>query len=337
MAIVDVKEIIQAGVHFGHRVSRWHPKMEPFIFGKRNLIHIVDVRETLKGIVRACNFLTQISAQGSQVVFVGTKRQAKSIVQREAERSENHYVAERWLGGSLTNLHTIRKRLKRLVELEALEETGEIERHSKKQVSRLRRERRKIFTNLNGLRKMEKIPAALIAVDIRREHIAIREARKCGIPVIALVDTDCDPGLVDIVIPGNDDAFRSIEIILGALADALLAGKEKYAMVQAEEEKKKMEEAESRKKEQEKVDAVRQEGLDAKKERDEIFRKAREGEAARVEAEKKAANVEAPPEVAVAEEPTAAPAAEQPVAEEPTAAPAAEQPAAEEKPAEPEA
>ncbi len=323
MAIVDVKEIIQAGVHFGHRVSRWHPKMEPFIFGKRNLIHIVDVRETLKGIVRACNFLTQISAQGSQVVFVGTKRQAKSIVQREAERSENHYVAERWLGGSLTNLHTIRKRLKRLVELEALEETGEIEQHSKKQVSRLRRERRKIFTNLNGLRKMEKIPAALIAVDIRREHIAIREARKCGIPVIALVDTDCDPGLVDIVIPGNDDAFRSIEIILGALADALLAGKEKYAMVQAEEEKKKMEEAESRKKEQEKVDAARQGDLDAKKERDEIFRKARAAEAARKEAEKKAPNVEATPETAVAEEPAATP--------------AAEQPAAEEKPAEPEA
>ncbi len=318
MAIVDVKEIIQAGVHFGHRVSRWHPKMEPFIFGKRNLIHIVDVRETLKGIVRACNFLSQISAQGKQVVFVGTKRQAKSIVQREAERSENHYVAERWLGGSLTNLNTIRKRLKRLVELETLEETGEIEQHSKKQVSRLRRERRKIFTNLNGLRKMEKLPSALIAVDIRREHIAIREARKCGIPVIALVDTDCDPGLVDIVIPGNDDAFRSIEIILGALADALLTGKEKYAMIQAEEEKKRMEEAEARKKEQEKVEAARQKELDAKKERDEIFRKAREGEAER-KAAKEAATVE--------------PAA----TEEPAAAPEAEQPAAEEKPAEPEA
>jgi len=313
LAIVDVKEIIQAGVHFGHRVSRWHPKMEPFIFGKRNLIHIVDVRETLKGIVRACNFLSQISAQGKQVVFVGTKRQAKSIVQREAERSENYYVAERWLGGSLTNLNTIRKRLKRLVELENLEETGEIEQHSKKQVSRLRRERRKIFTNLNGLRKMEKLPAALIAVDIRREHIAIREARKCGIPVIALVDTDCDPGLVDIVIPGNDDAFRSIEIILAALADALLTGKEKYAMIQAEEEKKRMEEVEARKKEQEKVEAARQKELNEKKERDEIFRKAREDEAARVEAEKKAAKVE------------------------PAAAPEAEQPAVEEKPAKPDA
>ena len=200
-----------------------------------------------------------------------------------------------------------------------LEETGEIEQHSKKQVSRLRRERRKIFTNLNGLRKMEKLPAALIAVDIRREHIAIREARKCGIPVIALVDTDCDPGLVDIVIPGNDDAFRSIEIILAALADALLTGKEKYAMVQAEEEKKRMEEVEARKKEQEKVEAARQKELNEKKERDEIFRKAREDEAARVEAEKKAAKAE--------------PAA----AEEPAAAPEAEQPAAEEKPAEPDA
>ena len=312
--------------------------MEPFIFGKRNLIHIVDVRETLKGIVRACNFLSQISAQGKQVVFVGTKRQAKSIVQREAERSENHYVAERWLGGSLTNLHTIRKRLKRLVELETLEETGEIEQHSKKQVSRLRRERRKIFTNLNGLRKMEKIPAALIAVDIRREHIAIREARKCGIPVIALVDTDCDPGLVDIVIPGNDDAFRSIEIILGALADALVTGKEKYAMVQAEEEKKRMEEAEARKKEQEKVEAARQKELDEKKERDEIFRKAREGEAARVEAEKKAASADVAPEAPAAEEPAAE---EKPSAEEKPAAeekPSAEEkPAAEEKPTEPEA
>ena len=325
MAIVDVKEIIQAGVHFGHRVSRWHPKMEPFIFGKRNLIHIVDVRETLKGIVRACNFLSQISAQGKQVVFVGTKRQAKSIVQREAERSENYYVAERWLGGSLTNLNTIRKRLKRLVELENLEETGEIEQHSKKQVSRLRRERRKIFTNLNGLRKMEKLPAALIAVDIRREHIAIREARKCGIPVIALVDTDCDPGLVDIVIPGNDDAFRSIEIILAALADALLTGKEKYTMIQAEEEKKRMEEVEARKKEQEKVEAARQKELNEKKERDEIFRKAREDEAARVEAEKKAAKVEP----AGAEEPAAAPEAEKPAVEE--------KPAAEEKPAKPDA
>ena len=284
MAIVDVKQIIGAGVHFGHRASRWHPKMAPFIFGKRNLIHIIDVRETLKGIVRASNFLSQVSAQGKEIVFVGTKRQAKSIIQREAQRSGNHWVSERWLGGTLTNIHTIRKRLKRLDELEALEETGGINEHSKKQVSRLRRERRKICTNLDGLRKMEKLPAALVAVDIRREHIAVREARKCGIPVIALVDTDCDPDLVDIVIPGNDDAFRSIEIILSALADAIMVGKEKHAAILAEEEKKQLEEEEKRKEAKEKAELEKQEELVKQKERDEIFRKAREAEA-----EKKAA------------------------------------------------
>ena len=281
MAVVDVKEIIGAGVHFGHRASRWHPKMAPFIFGKRNLIHIIDVRETLKGIVRASNFLSQVAAQGKEIVFVGTKRQAKSIVQREAQRCGNHWVSERWLGGTLTNIHTIRKRLKRLDELEALEETGEINQHSKKQVSRLRRERRKICTNLDGLRKMEKLPAALVAVDIRRERIAVREARKCGIPVIALVDTDCDPDLVDIIIPGNDDAFRSIEIILNTLAEAIMVGKEKHAAVLAEEEKKRLEEEEERKKAKEKVELEKQEELAKQKERDEIFRKAREAEKAR--------------------------------------------------------
>ena len=255
--------------------------MAPFIFGKRNLIHIIDVRETLKGIVRASNFLSQVAAQGKEIVFVGTKRQAKSIVQREAQRCGNHWVSERWLGGTLTNIHTIRKRLKRLDELEALEETGEIDQHSKKQVSRLRRERRKIRTNLDGLRKMEKLPAALVAVDIRREHIAVREARKCGIPVIALVDTDCDPDLVDIIIPGNDDAFRSIEIILNTLAEAIMVGKEKHAAVLAEEEKKRLEEEEERKKAKEKAELEKQEELAKQKERDEIFRKAREAEKAR--------------------------------------------------------
>ena len=289
MAFVDVKEIIGAGVHFGHRASRWHPKMEPFIFGKRNLIHIIDVRQTLKGLVRACNFLSQVGALGKEVVFVGTKRQAKSIVQREAQRCDNHWVTERWLGGTLTNINTIRKRLKRLIELEALEESGGINQYSKKRVSRLRRERRKICTNLDGLRKMEKLPSCVVIIDIKREHIAVREAQKCGIPVIALVDTDCDPDLVDIVIPGNDDAFRSIEIILGTLADSLLVGKEKYAAVKAEEEKKLLEEEEKRKEEAAKVQEGKNKVLAAEKEREEIFRKAREAEAARVEAEKSTA------------------------------------------------
>lgn len=289
MAFVDVKEIIGAGVHFGHRASRWHPKMEPFIFGKRNLIHIIDVRQTLKGLVRACNFLSHIGALGKEVVFVGTKRQAKSIVQREAQRCDNHWVTERWLGGTLTNINTIRKRLKRLIELEGLEESGGINQYSKKRVSRLRRERRKICTNLDGLRKMEKLPACVIIVDIKREHIAVLEAQKCGIPVIALVDTDCDPDLVDIVIPGNDDAFRSIEIILTTLADSLLVGKEKYAAIKAEEEKKLLEEEEKRKEEAAKVQEEKNKVLAAAKEREEIFRKARETEAARIEAEKSTA------------------------------------------------
>jgi len=263
--------------------------MEPFIFGKRNLIHIIDVRQTLKGLVRACNFLSQIGALGKEVVFVGTKRQAKSIVQREAQRCDNHWVTERWLGGTLTNINTIRKRLKRLIELEGLEESGGINQYSKKRVSRLRRERRKICTNLDGLRKMEKLPACVVIVDIKREHIAVREAQKCGIPVIALVDTDCDPDLVDIVIPGNDDAFRSIEIILTTLADSLLVGKEKYAAIKAEEEKKLLEEEEKRKEEAAKVQDEKNKVLAAAKEREEIFRKAREAEAARIEAEKSTA------------------------------------------------
>lgn len=260
--------------------------MAPYIFGKRNLIHIIDVRETLKGLVRASNFLSQVGAQGKEIVFVGTKRQAKSIIQREAQRCGNHWVTERWLGGTLTNINTIRKRLKRLIELEGLEESGGINQYSKKAVSRLRRERRKICTNLDGLRKMEKLPACVILVDIRREHIAVREARKCGIPVIALVDTDCDPDLVDIVIPANDDAFRSIEIVLTTLADSFLIGKEKYAALQAEEEKKRLEEEEKQKEEAAKKQQVKDKEREAEKERENIFRQARENEAARIEAAK---------------------------------------------------
>ncbi len=239
---VDVKEIIEAGVHFGHRVSRWHPKMAPYIFGKRNLIHIIDIRQTLRGIVRASNFLTQLAASGKDVVFIGTKRQAKVLVEREAKRCNMHWSSERWLGGSLTNFHTIRSRLKRLEELEALEESGAIEQYSKKHVSRLRRERRKIFRNLQGLRRMKELPGCLVVVDIRREHIAVREARKCGIPVVAIVDTDCDPRLADLVIPGNDDAYRSIQVILRILADAISSGRERYAKQQAELARAKAEE-----------------------------------------------------------------------------------------------
>jgi small subunit ribosomal protein S2 len=237
LAIVDVKEIIEAGVHFGHRASRWHPKMAPYIYGKRNLIHIVDVRQTIKGLVRASNFLTRLSAAGKEAIFVGTKRQAKSLIMREAQRSGMHWVSERWLGGTLTNYHTIRLRLKRLEELEALESSGQIEEYSKKRISALRRERRKILRNLEGIRNMKGLPGCLIVVDIRREYIAVREARKMKIPVVALVDTDCDPHDIDIVIPGNDDAYRSIQVILKVLADSLMMGRKRYEVAQAEGER----------------------------------------------------------------------------------------------------
>jgi small subunit ribosomal protein S2 len=208
--------------------------MKRYIFGKRNLIHIVDVRETVKGLVRASNFLRQIAALGKDAVYVGTKRQAKSLIMREAQRAGMHWVSERWLGGTLTNFHTIRSRLKRLEELEALEQDGTIEQYSKKRISALRRERRKILRNLEGLRKMKELPGCLVVVDVRTENIAVREARKVGIPVVALVDTDCDPRDVDIVIPGNDDAYRSIQVILRVLTDAIIAGRDKYIVTQAE-------------------------------------------------------------------------------------------------------
>lgn len=242
MAIVDVQEIIEAGVHFGHRASRWHPKMKPYIFGKRNLIHIIDVRQTVRGLVRASNFLSRMAASGKEAIFVGTKRQAKSLIMREAQRCGMHWVSERWLGGSLTNYHTIRRRLKRLEELEALEADGSIEQYSKKRVSALRRERRKILRNLEGLRNMKQLPGCLVVVDIRRENNAVREARKIGIPVVALVDTDCDPDLADIVIPANDDAYRSIQVLLTVLSDSILAGRKRYDEARAAAEKAAQEE-----------------------------------------------------------------------------------------------
>lgn len=220
-----VKQLVDAGVHFGHRVSRWNPKMEPYIHGKRNMIHIIDVRETLKGLLRAKKFIQNIVASGKDVVFVGTKRQARFAVMEEANRSGMHYVSERWLGGTLTNFRTIRARLNRLEELEKLFETGAIESYSKKMKSTLHREMSKIKANLEGIRRMERLPGAMFIIDTRREHIAVKEARKLGVPTIALIDTDSDPGLIDLPIPGNDDAMRAIEIICHELADAAIAGK----------------------------------------------------------------------------------------------------------------
>lgn len=221
-----VKDLVDAGVHFGHRVSRWNPKMEPYIHGKRNMIHIIDVKETIKGLLRAKRLVQNMVAGGKDVLFVGTKRQARHAVEEEAKRSGMHYVAERWLGGTLTNFRTIRARLLRLEELEKLWATGQIETYSKKMKSTLQREMEKIKANLEGIRKMDRMPGVMVIVDTRREHIAVKEARKLGVPTIALIDTDSDPELIDLPIPCNDDAMRAVEIILHELSDSIIEGKQ---------------------------------------------------------------------------------------------------------------
>jgi len=225
LAIVSVKDLVVAGVHFGHGASRWNPKMEPYIYGKRNLIHIIDLKETIKGLIRACRFVTRIVAGGELVLFAGCKRQAKAIIEAEATRCGMPYVCERWLGGMLTNFQTIRSRLERLEELERMEKEGIVEKLSKKVVSNLEREKRKIKRSLGGVRDLDRLPGALFVVDPRREKIAVREANKLEIPTVALIDTDCDPDTVDIPIPGNDDSLRSISLICHKIADAVLDGK----------------------------------------------------------------------------------------------------------------
>ncbi len=257
MAIVQVKDLIEAGVHFGHRASRWNPKMRPFIYGKRNLIHIIDLRETVRGLLRAYRYLAQLASKGSLILFVGTKRQAKETIEREAQRASMPYVSERWLGGTLTNYRTIRDRLKRLQELEAMwlpagerpdkvdmtaymktmlnesskldlskaPDSASIRGYSKKMVATLSRELTKITRNLQGIREMNRLPDAMIVVDPKREEIAVKEAQRMGVTTVALIDTDSDPDMVDLPIPGNDDSIRSIELMLAKLADAIREGR----------------------------------------------------------------------------------------------------------------
>jgi len=221
-----VKDLIDAGIHFGHRTSRWNPKMKPYIYNRRNLIHIIDVRETLKGVIAAKRFLNRLIAGGKDVVFVGTKRQARSVIEETGKRTGMPYVAERWLGGTLTNYRTIRSRLQRYEELESiLSSTDLAKNYSKKMESSLKREYRKIKRNLEGIRTMDRLPGAMFVVDVKREIIAIKEARKLGIPVVALIDTDSDPDHVDIAIPGNDDAMRAIDLILKEVGESIIEGK----------------------------------------------------------------------------------------------------------------
>lgn len=224
MAQILVQDLIDAGVHFGHRTSRWNPKMRPYIYGRRKLIHIIDVRETVRGLLRAKKYLRQVAAGGSLVLFVGTKRQANETVDRQAKRCGMPFVSDRWLGGTLTNFRTIRSRLGRLEELEAILGGEEIASYSKKMQSSLQREFRKVYRNLNGLRTMNRVPEAMVIIDPKKEKNAIREAKKLGITTVALIDTDSDPDLVDLPIPGNDDSIRAIELILQELSNAVIAG-----------------------------------------------------------------------------------------------------------------
>ena len=222
---VSMKELLEAGVHFGHQTKRWNPKMKDFIFGERNGIYIIDLQKTHRLLQDALQYAQDLAAQGKTILFVGTKRQAQEAVAEEAQRAGMPYVNERWLGGLLTNFVTIRKSLDRLRELESMSTDGRHERLTKKEVAGLEKERIKIEKNLKGIKGMKNVPDAIFVIDTRKESIAVQEARKLKIPVIGIVDTNCDPDEVDHVIPGNDDALRAIKLFAGRIADAVLAGR----------------------------------------------------------------------------------------------------------------
>lgn len=229
MPIATLRELVEAGVHFGATAARWNPKMKPYIHSKQNKIHIINLKETLRGLVRSYHFLKKVTAEGKKVLFVGTKRQVQDAIRLEAVRSESFFVCNRWLGGTLTNMDTMRKRVLRLKELEELDRSGELHDFSKKMISSLTRERKKIYRNFEGIRDMDRLPGALVVVDPSNEPIAVAEAVKLGIPVVALLDTDCDPDPIDFIVPANDDAFRSVQYLLGKLSDAVVAGRKQAA------------------------------------------------------------------------------------------------------------
>jgi small subunit ribosomal protein S2 len=236
-----VQELIEAGVHFGHRASRWNPKMAPYIYARKNGIHIIDIRETVRGLLRAKKYLAQVAAQGSLVLFVGTKKQAGAALERESLRCHMPFVAERWLGGCLTNFRTIRSRLGRLEEVERIRGSEELATYSKKAQSALAREYRKMYRNLNGIRTLNRMPECLVVIDPNKEKNAIKEARALGITTLALIDTDCDPDQVDLPIPGNDDGIRSIELIARHLAEAILVGSQTAAAMKQKDKGEKPE------------------------------------------------------------------------------------------------
>ena len=226
MSVVSMKQLLEAGVHFGHQTRRWNPKMAPYIFTERNGIYIIDLQKTVKKLEEAYMFVRQIAENGDEILFVGTKKQAMDSVKEEAERCGMPFVNARWLGGMLTNFTTIKLRIKRLGQLKAMEENGTFDLLPKKEVAKLKLEIEKLEKFLGGITEMKKMPAAMFIVDPKKERIAVAEAKKLGIPIVAIVDTNCDPDEVDYVIPGNDDAIRAVKLIAGAMADAIIEGRQ---------------------------------------------------------------------------------------------------------------
>lgn len=226
MSVVSMKQLLEAGVHFGHQTRRWNPKMKPYIFIERNGIYIIDLQKTVRMIEEAYDFMRSISQSGGRILFVGTKKQAQEALETEAQRAGEFYVNQRWLGGTLTNFVTIRQRIDRLLELEEWEENGYLDRLPKKEAANLLKDKARLEKHFSGIKGMTSLPQALFVVDPRKERIATLEARRLGIPIVAIVDTNCDPDEVDYVIPGNDDAIRSVKLISNKMADAILEGKQ---------------------------------------------------------------------------------------------------------------
>ena len=238
MAIISMKQLLEAGVHFGHQTRRWNPKMAPYIFTERNGIYIIDLQKTVKKVETAYNFLREVAGRGESILFVGTKKQAQDAMRDEALRANMFYVNERWLGGMLTNFKTIQARISRLRKLEEMEAKGTFELLPKKEVLGLRHEMAKLTKYLGGIKDMKKLPGALFIVDPRKEHIAVLEAHKLNIPIVATVDTNCDPDEIDYVIPANDDAIRAVKLLTGKMADAVLEGRQGLQMEKAAAEAK---------------------------------------------------------------------------------------------------
>ena len=237
MSTVTMKQMLEAGVHFGHQTKRWNPKMKPYIFGARNGIYIIDLQQTVGLWRRAYDFVVDLTSRGEKVLFVGTKKQAQEVVAEEATRAGMFYVNNRWLGGTLTNFKTVKGSIERLRSIERMETDGTFEKLVKKEVLNLRRDRDKLMQSLGGIKDMNRLPGAVFIIDPKKEHIAVAEANRLQIPVVAVVDTNCDPDLVDYVIPGNDDAIRSVKLFTANIADACIEGSAKYQETLAEQHK----------------------------------------------------------------------------------------------------